>query len=126
MPRVIFRRPLRSRNFRLIVASNVISLAGSAVYFVAIPFAVLEIGGSASEVGYVAVARLVPSIAFLPVGGAMADRLPRQRVMVAANILQALAQGRNRQASCGICGMGGTSSFPGAGCGRWWSSSPSS
>jgi hypothetical protein len=48
MPRVIFRGPLRSRNFRLIVTSNVISLAGSAVYFVAIPFAVLGIGGSAS------------------------------------------------------------------------------
>lgn len=93
MPKVILKGPLRSGNFRLLVTSNVISLAGSSVYYVAIPFAVLKIGGSASDVGYVAVARLIPSVAFLLVGGTLADRLPRHQVMVAANALQALAQG---------------------------------
>jgi MFS family permease len=90
---VVFRGPLRSRNFRLLLTANVASLAGSSVYYVAIPFAVLGIGGSASDVGYVTVARLIPSVAFLLVGGAVADRLPRQQVMVAANAVQALAQG---------------------------------
>jgi MFS family permease len=87
------RGPLQSRNFRLLVACNVISVAGSAVSFVAIPFAVLKIGGSASDVGYVATAKLVPLIAFLLLGGVAADRLPRHKVMAAANALQALAQG---------------------------------
>jgi predicted MFS family arabinose efflux permease len=87
------RGPLRSRNFRLLATCNVISVAGSAVSFVAIPFAVLRIGGSASDVGYVATAGLIPLIAFLLVGGVIADRLPRHRVLVAANALQALAQG---------------------------------
>src|ERR1700722_10119784 len=87
------RGPLQSRNFRLLVACNVISVAGSAVSFVAIPFAVLKIGGSASDVGYVASAKLVPLIAFLLLGGVVADRLPRHKVMAAANVLQALAQG---------------------------------
>lgn len=90
---VIFTGPLRSRNFRLLLTANVTSLVGSSVYYVAIPFAVLGIGGSASDVGYVAVARLIPSMAFLLVGGVIADRLPRQQVMVAANAVQALAQG---------------------------------
>lgn len=90
---MVITGPLRSRNFRLLLTANVTSLAGSSVYYVAIPFAVLRIGGSASDVGYVAVARLIPSVAFLLVGGPVADRLPRQQVMVAANALQALAQG---------------------------------
>ena len=58
----------------------------------AIPFAVLAIGGSAGDVGYVAAAYLVPVIAFLLLGGVVADRLPRHEVMVAANALQAAAQ----------------------------------
>ena len=84
--------PLRSRNFRLLLACDVISAGGTAVATVALPFAVLRIGGSASDVGYVAAAYLVPLIGFLLLGGVVADRLPRHQVMVAANGLQALAQ----------------------------------
>lgn len=85
--------PLRSRNFRLLLTCDVISVAGSAVAFVSLPFAVLRIGGSPSDVGYVATAQLIPVIAFLLLGGVVADRLPRQRVIVATNAAQALAQG---------------------------------
>lgn len=84
--------PLRSRNFRLLLACDVISASGTAVATVALPFAVLRIGGSASDVGYVAAAYLVLLIGFLLLGGVVADRLPRHQVMVAANALQALAQ----------------------------------
>ena len=84
--------PLRSRNFRLLLACDVISASGTAVATVALPFAVLRIGGSASDVGYVAAAYLVPLIGFLLLGGVVGDRLPRHQVMVAANVLQALAQ----------------------------------
>ena len=84
--------PLRSRNFRLLLACNVISTTGSAGATVALPFAVLTIGGSASDVGYVAAAYLVSFIVFLLLGGVIADRLPRHQVMVAANALQGLAQ----------------------------------
>jgi len=83
--------PLRSRNFRLLLACNVISVTGTAVALVAIPFAVLAIGGSSADVGYVAAAVMVPAL-LLPFGGVVADRLPRHQVMVAANGLQALAQ----------------------------------
>jgi MFS family permease len=84
--------PLRSVNFRLLLACDVISATGTAVATVALPFAVLAIGGSASDVGYVAAAYLVPLIGFLLVGGVVADRLPRHQVMVAANALEATAQ----------------------------------
>ena len=55
---------LRSRNFRLLLACNVTSLTGSAVALVATPFAVLAVGGSAGDVGYVATAMLVPVVVF--------------------------------------------------------------
>ena len=87
------RGPLRSRNFRLLLTCNVISMAGSAVSFLAIPFAVLALGGSASEVGYVAAAKAIPLIGVLLLGGVVADRLPRHQVILAANTLQAAAQG---------------------------------
>jgi MFS family permease len=86
------RGPLASRNFRLLVACDVTSSTGSAMAYVAIPFAVLRSGGSASDIGFVTAAALVPTIIFLLFGGVLADRLPRQQVMVAANVVQGLAQ----------------------------------
>jgi predicted MFS family arabinose efflux permease len=60
---------------------------------VAVPFAVLASGGSVSDVGFVAAAGLVPTVVFLLFGGVLADRLPRQQVMFAANVGQGIAQG---------------------------------
>jgi MFS family permease len=91
MPRL--RGPLASRSFRVLAACNVISLTGSALSFVAMPFAVLSAGGSAADVGYVAAAQLVPLSVVLLAGGVVADRLPRHRVMAAANAVQAAARG---------------------------------
>jgi len=84
--------PLGSRNFRLLLACDVMSIAGTGIAVVAVPFAVLSIGGTGSDVGYVATAALLPMIAFLLLGGVMADRLPRHRVIVAAELAQGAAQ----------------------------------
>jgi MFS family permease len=91
------RRPrltgaLASRDFRLLVGCDVTSQAGSAMATVAVPFAVLRAGGSATDVGFVAAAGIVPTVALLLFGGVLADRIPRQRVMVGANAVQALSQ----------------------------------
>jgi MFS family permease len=83
----------RYRNFRLLVACNVISVTGSGFSNVAVPFAVLRIGGSAADVGFVGTASLVPLIACLLLGGVVADRIPRHRVIVVANVVQTLTQG---------------------------------
>jgi len=83
---------LASRNFRLLVGCDVTSMTGTAMATVAVPFAVLHSGGTASDVGLVTVAGLVPTIVFLLLGGVVADRLPRQRVMVMANAVQGAMQ----------------------------------
>jgi MFS family permease len=84
---------LSGRNFRLLLACNVISLTGNAVAMVAVPFAVLAVAGSVADVGYVTAAMLVSAIVFLLLGGVIADRVPRQRVMVAGDLIQAAAEG---------------------------------
>lgn len=58
----------------------------------AVPFAVMAIGGSGADVGYVAAAATVPVVVFLLWGGVIADRLPRHKLIVAADLLQAVAQ----------------------------------
>ncbi len=55
---------------------------------IALAFAVLEIG-TPSDLGFVLAAGWIPQIVFILIGGVWADRLPRNRVMVAANALRA-------------------------------------
>jgi MFS family permease len=59
---------------------------------VAVPFAALQIGGSPTAVGLVFAAGLTPRIALTLVGGVWADRLPRQHVMIAADVVRSVGQ----------------------------------
>lgn len=85
--------PLARREFRLLFAARAISFVGSAMAPVALAFAVLDVGGSASELGIVLAARMVPQLVFLLVGGVWADRLPRNLVMLVADLVTGTAQG---------------------------------
>jgi hypothetical protein len=72
---------LRERNLVLIVASGTVSSLGSGMAQVALAFAVLRIGG-ASDLGLVFLAREVPIVAFLLIGGVWADRVSRKWLLV--------------------------------------------
>jgi MFS family permease len=84
--------PLREREFRLLFASRAISLAGSAIAPVALAFAVLDLTGSKTDLGLILFCREVPLVVFLLVGGIWADRIPRNKVMMGANVVSAFAQ----------------------------------
>jgi MFS family permease len=84
---------LRQRDFRLYFAGQSISLFGDGMTRVALAFAVLEVGGSASEVGLVLAARALPEILCLLVGGVVADRMSRRRLMVIADLVRLASQG---------------------------------
>jgi hypothetical protein len=49
--------------------------------------------GGATEVGVVAAVRVLPGAVLTPVASALADRLPRDRVLIAAGLLRGLATG---------------------------------
>ena len=59
---------------------------------VALAVAVLELNGSATDLGLVLSLAILPQVFFLLVGGVVADRLPRHHVMVASNLVAAIAQ----------------------------------
>ncbi|MCM2417653.1 MFS transporter [Streptomyces sp. RKAG293] len=80
------------RDFRLLTAASIITSLGNSGALIAAAFAVIESGGSATDVGLVAAARTLPLVVFLLIGGALADRLPRNQVMVAANVLNSASQ----------------------------------
>jgi MFS family permease len=84
---------LREREFRLLSLGQATSVFGSSVVSVALPFAVISLTTSASALGVVLAAGLVARVVFLLVGGVVADRLPRQQVMLAADVLRAGTQG---------------------------------
>jgi MFS family permease len=72
--------------FRLLFAGQVLSLVGDRVMLVALPFAVLESGGSVRAVGLVVAAQLVPFLVFALVGGVLSDRGDRRRVVIASDV----------------------------------------
>ncbi|MDX3380321.1 MFS transporter [Streptomyces niveiscabiei] len=93
-PRLRRARPTwAGRNYTLLTAAAFVTNLGAQGALIAAAFAVLETGGDGGDVGLVAAARTLPLVLFLLIGGAVADRLPRHRVMVAANALNFLSQG---------------------------------
>jgi MFS family permease len=84
---------LRRRDFRLYFLGQSVSLFGDGMTRVALAFAVLGVGGSASEVGLVLAANTLPEIACVLAGGVVADRVSRRRLMVAADLARLTSQG---------------------------------
>lgn len=84
--------PLADRPFRLLWIGQTISSIGDALVLVAFAFAILKVGGTAADIGYVAAIQTVCRMAFILAGGVWADRLPRQFVMLTSDVLRAATQ----------------------------------
>jgi Major Facilitator Superfamily len=84
---------LAERNFRRFYIGYTTSLLGTTMSTVAIAFAVLDSGGTATGLGIVLTANIVPMIAFMLGGGVIADRLGRRPVMLTADVARFAAQG---------------------------------
>lgn len=89
--------PLAHGGFRAYLLGRTVSLLGNTLAPVAVAFGVLHIGGSAGDLGLVLAARGAAQVLLLLFGGVIADRFPRQRVLVlactASGVVQALAAG---------------------------------
>ena len=82
---------LRERNFARYLAAVTVSTLGSGMATVALAFAVLEFGG-ATDLGIVLLAREIPLVILLLLGGVFADRIPRQRILVSSDLVKGAAQ----------------------------------
>lgn len=85
--------PLRHPAFAWYLASRTVNLLGLTAASVAMAFAVLDLGGSATALGQVLAARTAPMAVLLLFGGVLADRLPRSLVLQASNLSSAALQG---------------------------------
>jgi MFS family permease len=83
---------LEEREFRLLWIGQTGSAIGDSLVGVALAFAVLQLTGSAGDLGLVFAAFALPRIVLTLVGGVWSDRLPRQRVMVACDLVRAATQ----------------------------------
>ena len=81
------------RAFRLLFAAQSISALGDRLVPVALAFAVLNLTGSATDLGVVLAAQTIPLVLFVLVGGVWADRLPRRLVMATSDLVRATSQG---------------------------------
>ncbi len=83
---------LREPEFRKLFIGQAASIAGTMLTLVALPFAVLAIGGSATDIGLVEAAYILPMALMIVVGGVWSDRLPRRMVMLTADVVRAALQ----------------------------------
>ncbi len=83
---------LGERRFRLLWIGQATSVLGDALVPVALSFAVLELTGSATDLGFVLAAHILPLVSFVLVGGVWADRLPRNLVMLASDVVRGASQ----------------------------------
>ena len=75
--------PLRdSRDFRLLFTGQLISMLGSQLTVVAIPYQIYQMTHSSLQVGAVSLAQLLPFIAGALVAGPMGDSHDRRRIML--------------------------------------------
>ena len=81
----------RERNFARYLAAESISDLGSGMAMVALAFAVLEFGG-AVDLGIVLLARELPIVVFVLLGGVLADRVPRRRLLASSDLVKGAAQ----------------------------------
>lgn len=86
-------RAFRSRNFRLFAFGQVLSLAGTRIHEVAAGWLMWQLTGSATWLGLLALAEILPRLLLWPVSGLVADRLDRRRVAVIFQSVAAIEAG---------------------------------
>jgi MFS family permease len=74
----------RRRDYRVLVGGQFVSLAGSELTFVAVPFQTFALTRSSLAVGLLGIAEFVPILVLALVGGALADAFDRRRLVALA------------------------------------------
>jgi MFS family permease len=81
---------LHQRNYRLFFFGQLVSVAGTWMQTVAQSFLVLGLTHSGTQLGFTTAARFLPVFLFGPLGGLIADRMDKQRVMQVTQTLSGL------------------------------------
>src|SRR3989442_11713403 len=80
--------PLKKhRDYRLLYTGQLVSMFGSMITYVAVPYQVFELTHSSFAVGMLGAAQLVPLLVFALLGGAYADAMDRRRLLIVSEIV---------------------------------------
>jgi MFS family permease len=88
-----FLRALDARDFRLLWASEAISVVGDQFHFVALSWLVISLTGSGLALGAVLIAIAVPRAVLLLPFGVLADRRPSRTLMLTAHLVRGAVVG---------------------------------
>jgi MFS family permease len=83
--------PLRIRDFALLWTGMSVSLVGDAMFLVALAWQTYELSNVPSALGWVLAAYTAPMVLFLLAGGVLTDRIERRKMMIAADVIRAVA-----------------------------------
>lgn len=86
------RRAFHFSAFRNLFAARFLTVLGNGIAPIALAFAVLDIGGSVSDLGIVVASRSIFNVLFLLLGGVLADRYSRSRVLVSSSLVATVSQ----------------------------------
>jgi len=92
-PRAGVRSLLRRPAYRRLWLARTISQVGDVAQFTTLALLIVALTGSALGVSAVVLAEIVPVLLLAPVAGSLVDRLPRVRVMVAADLVRVVLAG---------------------------------
>lgn len=90
--RTLSSGPLAHADYRFLVVGATVSALGNAITPVALAFAVLDLGGSATDLGLVISAFAAAEVLTVLVGGVLGDRLPRQLMLQGSSAAAAVSQ----------------------------------
>lgn len=79
----------RSRDLRFLAAGQLVSIIGTQLTAVAVPFEVYRLTGSSLQVGLVSLVQLVPLLVGSLVGGSVVDAVDRRRLLIAVEAVMA-------------------------------------
>ena len=81
---------LRHRNFRYFWFGQIVSLIGTWMQSVSQPWLVLLLGGSPLQLGTVLALQFLPAMFLAPLGGVLADRVDKRKILMATQVVAAL------------------------------------
>lgn len=88
VPAVLRQEP----QFRLLFGSQVLSVLGDRVTSVALPFAVLSLGGGVRDVALTSTAQFLPFVVLAIPAGVWADRWERKRILIGSDVVRLATQ----------------------------------
>src|SRR5437868_4563456 len=81
--------PLRHHDYRLLFIGQFVSMIGSMITYVAVPYQIYELTHSSFIVGMLGASQLVPLLIFALWGGAYADAMDRRQLLIGSEIIMA-------------------------------------